>query len=131
MISLLNRKILILVSVVFSLFSLFFIYISVQNMKDPKELVETSRVYVNIINDCATKAEELGIEDITQLNKGTRNSLTLRQTKVNDFTEFLHKTTVLKNYCKKLKMESYCLGNECKISKEPSHQFSMRFIIQR
>lgn len=131
MLSLLNRKVLILISFILCIFSCYFLYVSFYNLKEPKNLAPESALSKKIIDDCANKARELGIKTIQPLNTQTRHSLTLSQDKVEDPMDFLYRTSILKNYCKKLNMTDYCLGNECKKGKnDPDKDFYMTFVLE-
>ncbi len=131
MIKLFNRKIMYGLSVLFFGLSLFFVYIIVFNLDTPENLVETSQLQENIVKNCAVKARQLGIEEVIPVITKKRKSLVLKQKKVSDPMEFAIKTSMLQNYCSKLELQSYCLGNECKRSKnETSHQFNMTLVIK-
>lgn len=131
MIKLFNRKIMYALSILFFGLSLFFVYVIVFNLDTPENLVETSMIKENLVNECATKARELGIEQVTPVITAKRKSLVLKQKVVADPMRFAIKTANLQNYCKELELQSYCLGNECRRNpNETSHQFNMTLVVK-
>lgn len=126
MLQLLDRKLMLGLSAIFFGLTMFFVYVVVYNLDEPKNLVSTSKIYENVIEECAAKANDMGFETVTPLITSIRKSLTIKETVVKDPMAIAIKSSLLQTYCKKLSLDKYCIGDECKRSlKEPSHQFNM------
>lgn len=133
MLSLLSKKMLMALSSVFVLLTFFFGYVIMFNLDDPKNLVDTSGIKGNVVDDCGEKAIELGFNksEIKSIKLEKRHSLALKRTVVTDPMDLAVKTSILQNYCKKMELKSYCLGSECRTKKkDDSFQFKMVLTIK-
>ncbi len=122
----LDKKLLRGFSVGFLIISSIFVYIGVQNLAEPKDLVEDTDIINKIMFDCEVSAKELMFQDVKVVNRGERRTVTIQEKVVKDPMDLVYKTSILKSACNKLTMKDYCLGEECRRSnKDESIQFKM------
>lgn len=126
MLKLFNKNFAYGISAILMGLTIFFIYVIFANLDTPKNLVETSRVKTNVIADCGEKAREFDFETVKPNVRANYYFLEIKQTHVDDPMDFAIKTSMLQEYCKKMELTTYCLGNECKVKdNEDSYQFRM------
>lgn len=133
MLGLLSKKMMMALSFIFFLLTLFFSYVIMFNLDTPEKLVDTSGLKIAIVDKCKNKAINLGFtnEELKSVKLENRNSLTLKRTTVSDPMELAIKTSVLQSYCNKMELKTYCLGNDCKQNpNEESYQFNMTLIVK-
>lgn len=133
MLSLLSKKMMVSLSFVFGLLTLFFGYVIMFNLDEPENLVDSSNIKNNIVDDCKDKAISLGFNDseAKSVKLEQRHSLAIKKTVVKDPMKLAIDSSILQNYCKKMELKTYCLGNECKQkATDKSHQFNMVLTIK-
>ena len=125
-----NKSTIIGFSSVLLLLSVFFIYTTIENTKVPKDLAKTSKLMSNIVDDCQKKSIELGFINVRKINNKSNRIVVIKQKKITDGIDIAYKSTILMNYCKKMKLTDYCLGEHCKnMNKHRPYQFLMKMKI--
>lgn len=110
MLKLLNKKLMIAVNILLFVMGVFFSIIIFYNLfNTPTELASSSNIYNTILEDCEEKAESLGFTQISVRN----NIIKIQENTIEDPMDVATKSSMLQNYCKKLELYKYCLGDEC------------------
>lgn len=113
-------------SIILFSFSAVFIYIIMENTTEPKNLVKTTQLMSNIMNDCSVKAKELGFTNIQKVNNSIAKVISIKEKSIDDGMDIAYKSTILMNYCKKMTLKEYCLGEDCgKTKTNKGYQFIM------
>lgn len=129
MLRLLNKNFIYAISAALTGLTIFFVYVTYSNIATPENIRKSSAIKVQVVKDCAKKAEEFGFERVSPKTGGSYVHLEIKQTKVEDPMDYAVKSSMLQKYCHKLELKSFCLGNECKIkSNDSSSQFNMVFV---
>ncbi len=129
MFGLLNKNIIYGISAALTGLTVFFIYVTYSNIATPENLKKGSDIKVQVVRDCALKAEEFGFKEVSPNTGGSYVHLEIKQSKVDDPMDYAVKSSMLQKYCHKLELKRYCLGDNCKVKNgDKSLQFNMVFV---